>query len=397
MEGNGREGIGQEGTGREAKRSKAKQRKGKEKKEKERKRKEMEGKGREGKGREGKQREGKERKGKGRKGKERKGKERKGKETKGMGRDETGRDGTGRKGKERKGKERKGKERKGKERKGKKGKGMEGKGKEENGWKGKERKGKERKGKERKGKERKGKERKGRGKKLKHVSQDTVVRGTGCGSQRGSLRDQSVEDEEKENLLKAEIRDKDSGGTFRWRYGSTTSPEIRSSFIRHFIRHNGVGIGPLVPVKGTLNASAYQDILDNFMLPTLWEQFGDDPFLFQHDCTPVTKARSIKTWMREFGVEELARPAQSPDLNPIEHLWDELERRLRARPSCPTSAPDLTNVLLEERSNIPINTLLNLVESLPKRVEAVIAAKGGTTPYYIHAHVKADVPKLLAT
>ncbi|KAK3509537.1 hypothetical protein QTP70_001254, partial [Hemibagrus guttatus] len=88
--------------------------------------------------------------------------------------------------------------------------------------------------------------------------------------------------------------------------------------------------------------------------------------------------------MSEFGVEELDCPAQCPDLNPIQHLWDELERRLRARPSRPTSVPDLTNSLVEERSKIPINTLLNLVESLPRRVEAVIAAKGGTTPYYIH-------------
>ena len=43
------------------------------------------------------------------------------------------------------------------------------------------------------------------------------------------------------------------------------------------------GLGPLVPVKGTLNASAYKEILDNFMLPTLWKQFGDGPFLLQHD------------------------------------------------------------------------------------------------------------------
>ena len=92
------------------------------------------------------------------------------------------------------------------------------------------------------------------------------------------------------------------------------------------------------------------------MLPTLWEQFGDGPFLFQHDCAPVHKARSIKTWMREFGVDELDWPAQSPDLNPIEHLWDELERRLRTRPSCPTSVCDLTNVLQEECTKIPINT-----------------------------------------
>uniref|UniRef100_A0A3Q3J269 T-box domain-containing protein n=1 Tax=Monopterus albus TaxID=43700 RepID=A0A3Q3J269_MONAL len=77
--------------------------------------------------------------------------------------------------------------------------------------------------------------------------------------------------------------------------------------------------------------------------------------------------------MSEFGVEELDWPAQSPDINPIEHLWDELERRLRFRPSRPTSVSDLTNALLEEWSKIPMNTLLNLVDSFPRRVEAVIA------------------------
>ena len=92
---------------------------------------------------------------------------------------------------------------------------------------------------------------------------------------------------------------------------------------------SGAGLGHLVPVKGTLDASAYQEILDNFMLPTLKKQFGDGPFLFQHDCAPVHKTRSIKTWMSQFLVEELDWPAQSPALDPIEQLWDELEQRLR--------------------------------------------------------------------
>ena len=87
------------------------------------------------------------------------------------------------------------------------------------------------------------------------------------------------------------------------------------------------------------------------------------------------------TWFDEVGVEELDWPAQNPDLNPIEHLWDELERKLRARSSCPTSVPDLINALQNEWAPIPTETLQNLVESLPRRVEAVIAAKGEPTPH----------------
>ena len=72
----------------------------------------------------------------------------------------------------------------------------------------------------------------------------------------------------------------------------------------------------------------------------------------------VHKARSIQKWFAEISVEELDWPAQSPDLNPIEHLWDELERRLRARPNRPTSVPDLSNALVAEWKQVPTGMML---------------------------------------
>lgn len=63
-------------------------------------------------------------------------------------------------------------------------------------------------------------------------------------------------------------------------------------------------------------------------------------------------------------MEELDWLADSPDLIPIEHLWDELEQTFPARPSHPTSVSDLTNALLNERAKIPTDKLQNLVESL---------------------------------
>ena len=65
-------------------------------------------------------------------------------------------------------------------------------------------------------------------------------------------------------------------------------------------------------------------------------------------------------------MEELDWPAQSPDLNPIEYLWDELERRLRTRPNRPTSVADLTNALVAEWKQVPAAMIQHQVESLPE-------------------------------
>ena len=74
-------------------------------------------------------------------------------------------------------------------------------------------------------------------------------------------------------------------------------------------------------------------------------------------------------------------PAQSPDLNPIEHLWVHLKRKLAAYPEPPKGIIELWERAQVEWDEIGREVCQNLIESMPRRVEAVIEAKGGYTKY----------------
>ena len=77
-------------------------------------------------------------------------------------------------------------------------------------------------------------------------------------------------------------------------------------------------------------------------------------------------------------------PPQSPDLNPIEHLWDTIDRMTRLRMAESNSGTNLERLyrcLQESWSNVPPDTLYNLLQSMPNRINAVIQARGGHTPY----------------
>ena len=76
-----------------------------------------------------------------------------------------------------------------------------------------------------------------------------------------------------------------------------------------------------VPVTGNINSTAYNYILHYSVLSTLWQQFGEGPFLFQRDNDPVHKARSIQKYFVQISFEELDWPVQSPDLSPFEHTF----------------------------------------------------------------------------
>uniref|UniRef100_UPI00358E9025 uncharacterized protein n=1 Tax=Myxine glutinosa TaxID=7769 RepID=UPI00358E9025 len=94
------------------------------------------------------------------------------------------------------------------------------------------------------------------------------------------------------------------------------------------------------------------------------------------------KVRSIQKWFVEIDVEELDWPARNPDFNPIKHLWDELERQLRARPNHPTSVPNLANALMAERKQIPAAMFQHLVESPPEDLDCFNSSGNIICPHF---------------
>ena len=141
--------------------------------------------------------------------------------------------------------------------------------------------------------------------------------------------------------------------------------------------------GPMISLHGRINSRDYLGILGDQVHPMVQALFPEGDAIFQDDNAPIHTARIVKEWHMEHSneVEHLIWPPQSPDLNIIEHVWSILEIQVRSRFPPPSSLKELEGVLTEEWAKIPLETIHNLFESIPRRIEAVIAAKGGPTPY----------------
>jgi len=145
---------------------------------------------------------------------------------------------------------------------------------------------------------------------------------------------------------------------------------------------SGKGLGPLVKIEGKMNRHDYIQILDSHLIPLINNDFNGRGYLFQDDNAPVHTAKDVKEWLKSKKITILKDwPSQSPDLNPIEHLWSELERRIRSRPILAKNARELEVALQEEWNQLPQNILLNLIESMPRRIEACITNNGWPTKY----------------
>src|SRR5215469_11996356 len=131
-----------------------------------------------------------------------------------------------------------------------------------------------------------------------------------------------------------------------------------------------------------MDAEDYCGILESDFLDTL-EYYGVEVehVIFQHDNDPKHTAGSTKKWLEDNRISVLEWPSQSSDLNPIEDLWWIVKHRLKEYQSVSKNNDELWQRVVDIWNGLEANICLELVESMARRIAAVLAAKGGHTKY----------------
>ena len=129
-----------------------------------------------------------------------------------------------------------------------------------------------------------------------------------------------------------------------------------------------------------MDGQTYIKILFEHLLP--WKENhteNHDSFIYQQDNAPCHRSAIVKKWFHDVGLTSMMWPSYSPDLNPIENVWADIDRHLVKFPAkCLT---DLEAEIAYAWHHYPQDKIRNLIESMPNRIKLCIEAKGNHTKY----------------
>ena len=132
-------------------------------------------------------------------------------------------------------------------------------------------------------------------------------------------------------------------------------------------------------VHGSVNGEVYINILTEFLNNNRDALDGQGIWWFQDDNARAHRARIVTDFKAAQGIRQLPWPAVSPDLNPIEHVWDRLKRSLRLRHI--ENLVQLEQAVIQEWEAIDNQFLQTLVLSMRNRIREVLNSNGGHTRY----------------
>ena len=141
-------------------------------------------------------------------------------------------------------------------------------------------------------------------------------------------------------------------------------------------------VGVLSEVEGRMDAEQYVAILEGGLLQSMEDSgIPANEVIFQQDNDTKHTFRRAKIQFEEQDIKLLDWPAQSPDLNSSEHTWGHLKKCLSGYERAPTGVYQLWDRVVVEWGNISVEECQKWIESMPRRIWAVIKAKGGHTKY----------------
>jgi hypothetical protein len=139
------------------------------------------------------------------------------------------------------------------------------------------------------------------------------------------------------------------------------------------------GPGQLAIINGKMFSQVYQDILQENVRLSVCQLKLNKSLVTQQENDPKHKSKSTTEWLQQNKIRLLECPSQSPELNPIEMLWQDLKRAVHTRH--PNNIAELKQFSEEEWSKIPPHCCAGLIRNYRKCLVEVIAAKVGSTSF----------------
>lgn len=137
--------------------------------------------------------------------------------------------------------------------------------------------------------------------------------------------------------------------------------------------------GPIRAIDGTINGETYLQLLMDKVIPEI--EASTVPIIFQQDNAPAHKKASVAAFLQAQNFETLDWPPQSPDLSPIEWVWNIIKMKMKALRPRPRTPATMRAAILDIWDNLEDFTREKTIDTFRKRLHQCIERKGGFTDF----------------